>query len=468
MPGLRRRRERMDPCPRCERLETLSRRQAERIRELERKVDELSRAAKRQSAPFSKGEPKRNPRTPGRKRDDSRPRVHRAIPERVDDVVPVPLPQRCPGCAGELSLERIAMQHQIDLPPPEPLVLRYEIQVGRCRCCGMRVQPRDGSQISDALGAAGVQLGPRALALSTLINKELGVSHAKTARILAALGVEVSRSGICRGIGRVGALLEPTYDAIADTIAAAPVVSPDETGWRIGGERARLWVAVCATATMYQVAKGRGFEQVKALLGEDFAGVLCRDGWAPYRCLAQASHQTCYAHLLRRCAEMIEGSRTRAKVIPRTLAAILVDALALRDARDAGALSQRTLTARIRALERRVEELLAQKTRNQANARLLRHIAAERAHLFTFLTNPNVDATNYRAEQAIRPAVTTRKVSGGNRTSHGAHVFEIIVSAVRTARQQGIDAIEMIIDRLRDPTWRVAPQLALVGNASPR
>ena len=44
------------------------------------------------------------------------------------------------------------------------------------------------------------------------------------------------------------------------------------------------------------------------------------------------------------------------------------------------------------------------------------HLAPEREHLFTFLCLPGVQATNWRAEQAIRPAVVTRKDWGGNRS----------------------------------------------------
>ena len=40
--------------------------------------------------------------------------------------------------------------------------------------------------------------------------------------------------------------------------------------------------------------------------------------------------------------------------------------------------------------------------------------------LLTFLRHPRIDATNWRAEQALRPFVVVRKVWGGNRTEHGA------------------------------------------------
>ncbi|MGO9975656.1 MAG: IS66 family transposase [Solirubrobacteraceae bacterium] len=52
---------------------------------------------------------------------------------------------------------------------------------------------------------------------------------------------------------------------------------------RVGGRRQWLWVFVGDGVTVYLIAAGRGHEQVTTVLGEDFAGVLERDGWAPYR-----------------------------------------------------------------------------------------------------------------------------------------------------------------------------------------
>lgn len=56
--------------------------------------------------------------------------------------------------------------------------------------------------------------------------------------------------------------------------------------------------------------------------------------------------------------------------------------------------------------------------------------------MFTFLYCPGLDATNYRAEQAIRPMVVARKVWGGNRTERGAHAQSVLVSILQTCRQQ--------------------------------
>src|SRR4029453_13330827 len=78
----------------------------------------LRRAAKRQAAPFSKGDPTPHPKRPGRKPGAAYgTRAHRRAPAHVDQVVQVGLPACCPGCGGALALERVAVQYQEELPP---------------------------------------------------------------------------------------------------------------------------------------------------------------------------------------------------------------------------------------------------------------------------------------------------------------------------------------------------------------
>jgi transposase len=58
-------------------------------------------------------------------------------------------------------------------------------------------------------------------------------------------------------------------------------------------------------------------------------------------------------------------------------------------------------------------------------------------------------ATNWRGEQAIRPAVVNRKSWGGNRTAHGADVQQTLMSVIRTGRQQHVSPIALLEDLLR-------------------
>ena len=115
-----------------------------------------------------------------------------------------------------------------------------------------------------------------------------------------------------------------------------------------------------------------------AVLGEGYAGVLERDGWAPYRRFQHATHQTCLAHLLRRCRELLaDADRGQAKT-PHAVRRILEHALALRAARDAGTLDAATLAAEAGRLGAAVDKLVAGATRYPPNRRLLNHLARER------------------------------------------------------------------------------------------
>jgi transposase len=441
--------------------------EGERLREanerLRAEVEALRRAGKRQAAPFSRADPKPDPKRAGRKPGVAHGRhAHRRPPERVDRVVVVGLPGCCPGCGGELVAERVAPQHVEDLPEPRPLTIRYEVHVGRCRSCGLRIQPRHPEQTSDALGAAGAQLGPRAVALASWLSKGLGVPAGKIAKLLAQLGVGVTAGGVVQAVARAARRAQPTYQALVGGVRASPVVAPDETGWRVAGAKAWLWAFVGDQVTVYRIAGGRGYDDATQILGADYAGVLERDGWAPYRRFAHAGHQTCLAHLLRRCRELLaDADRGQART-PHAVRRILQHALLLRDAHDAGAMDQATLVAEADRLGAQIDKLVAGATRYPPNRRLLNHLAAERQHLFTFLRVPGVQATNWRAEQAIRPAVVTRKTWGGNRTWTGADTWQVLTSVLRTATQQGRDPVELLARLLQASTPTVA-DLAIPG-----
>ena len=441
-------------------------RETQRLRDenarLQGLLEQARRAGKRQAAPFSKGAPNAAPRRPGRRPGAAYGRAaQRGIPEHIDEVVAVPLPPRCPHCGAAVESLGVAPQYHAELPPVRPHVTRFDVATGRCRHCRRRVQGRHPRQTSDALGAAASQLGPRALALAADLNKALGLSFGKVSRLFQTFfGIAVSRAGLCRALDRVARVAAPTYDALAVGIRRhAPVVTPDETGWKVGGRLQWLWVFVTARVTLYTIQPGRGFDEAAQVLGEDFAGVLVRDGWGPYRRFQRAIHQTCLGHLLRRCRENLETARAGTARFPHAVKALLQDALALRDRRARGELSPHGFAVARGRLQARGDRLLAWKPTDEDNRKLAAHLVRERDALFTFLYHPEVPATNWAAEQAIRPAVVTRKVCGGNRTWRGAHTQEVLITVLRTSYQQGRDPYALLAALLCAPAPRVAVAL---------
>ncbi|MCA1701207.1 MAG: transposase, partial [Actinobacteria bacterium] len=385
---------------RCSALAAENERLRARVAKLERELEEARRAAKRQAAPFSRGEPSRGPRRPGRRSGDDHGRHgHREPPGEVDEELEAPFGPRC-ECGGEIDHVRTEYQYQDELPEPRRLRRRFAVHIGKCRCCGRRHQGRHSFQTSDALGAAGCMLGPRAVALATELNKELGLSPQKTATALARFGIQITAGGVVQAIARQARRLEPTYQTLIEGVRSSRAVAPDETGWRINGQKAWLWAFAGDGVTVYLIAPGRGYEQAKLILGEDFSGVLERDGWAPYRRFTAARHQTCAAHLLRRTGELIADSVAGQARVPHAARRILKDALALRDQGDV--IDADEFGLKVIDLNERTDKLLAMRPTHEPNRRLLQHLRSEREHMFTFLTEPGVQATNWRAEQALR------------------------------------------------------------------
>ena len=407
----------------------------ERLRGL---LEEALRASKRQAAPFSRHKPKAQPQKPGRKSGQKYGRrCRRPVPERVDEVVEVPLPAQCPRCGGGLEEREMVSQFQTEIPEPRVERIEFRIHVGRCRCCRRRVQGRHRRQTSNAIGSAASQLGPRALALATLLNKGLGLPYGKTATVLEqAFGLGVSRGGLCQALERVAEKAEPTYQALVEQVRGSPSVTPDETGWKVGGQLWWMWVFSTPQVTVYAIQPGRGFEQAARVLGADFAGFLVRDGWAAYRRFLHALHQSCLAHLLRRCREMILLGGKREAEFPRRIQSLLQQALQLRERRQPEQISDHGVAVARGRLEAKLDRSLQHRYRSPRNRRLANHLLRERDALFTFLNCPGLEATNWRAEQAIRPMVVARKVWGGNRTARGAQTQSILVSFLQTCRQQ--------------------------------
>ena len=129
-----------------------------------------------------------------------------------------------------------ASQYQEELPVPQLIVRHFRVHVGQCRTCGRRVQGRHRLQTPDALGAAAAQLGPEAIAVAVVLNKQLGLSFGKVATLFRQqYGLTVTRSGLVHAVHRAARQAQPTYDTLCDAVRGSPVVTPDETGWKVAG-----------------------------------------------------------------------------------------------------------------------------------------------------------------------------------------------------------------------------------------
>jgi transposase len=456
-------------CPHCEErkqeVERLLReidRLKQQVESLTAALEETRRAGKRQAAPFRKKALKPNPQKPGRKPGENYGEHHRrAVPETIDETYEAPLPEKCPGCGGShLTETSVQSQYQVEIPR-RPITREFHVHLGRCGDCGSRVQGRHELQTSDALGAAAVQLGPDAHAAMAWLNKDSGLSHGKVAGVFENLfGIDINRSTSARSIRRTATRLEPVDAEIREAVRTSPSVVPDETGWRIGGESAWLHAFVTDRATSYVVHPNRSADPLAEIIGWDYSGTLIHDGWSPYERFKDAHHQQCVRHLLNRGKELLESATAGAVRFPRAVRDVLGRALETRDRFETGEITDHgrlVLRGRLRAeLERLVTPIKV----HPGNEKFAAFLESHLDDVFEFLRQPGIDATNYRAEQAIRPAVVNRKVWGGNRTAAGARDQSILMSVLRTCHQRALDTLDFLSETLRTPSTALIPTLA--------
>jgi transposase len=144
------------------------------------------------------------------------------------------------------------------------------------------------------------------------------------------------------------------------------------------------------------------------------------------------------------------ATATRGAVcFPRRVAGLLRAGFDLRDRHAEGEISAHGMAVARGRLENQLSDLVFPAKTNAANERLAQHVWAHRDELFTFLRQPELDATNWRVELATRFGVILRKAWGGNRTWVGARAQSVLMSVWRTCWRQGRSALDFLSQLLR-------------------
>ena len=234
------------------------------------------------------------------------------------------------------------------------------------------------------------------------------------------------------------------YARLRSEIRESPYVHLDETGGRENGHNGFVWAAVTDVIRYFERHGTRSGEVPKALLGEDFCGVVVCDGYKGYNPLA-CQLQRCWVHILRHGHEIkvrspdavvahawVDGVRAiydeaKARVAAPGYAKL---AESLRE-RQRLAFQRRILAHARPALTSGIEE----------QARLAKYLTDYVNELFVFVHYPEVPSENNAAERALRPLVIARKISGGTRSPRGSETKMVLMSLLHTALVRGLDPL---------------------------
>lgn len=426
-----------------------------RILALEARLDALTRPPKtpdNSSSPPSQGQKQDRLSPAERPARKSRPGVGRALHPNPDRRLDALLPG-CPKCKAafpEASQTPQQVYERIELPPIKPHVTQVRLFGGRCACCGEQVT-------ADA--PAGLERGsPFGSSIAALV-AYLHYAHAIGMQRLALLmeelfSLSISEGAISNILARARAPLLAATATIQAVVLASPVVCSDETSARVNGKNGWEWVFVGTLAVLHLIQPSRGKAVVTALFRDTRPAV-----WVSDMLGSQRGHgvlwQVCLAHLLRDAAYAVECGDTAFSAPFRLL---LLRAVAIGRRRQR--LKDTTLAQYLYDLDRRLDRIMAAVPLGEPGRKLRKRMAANRGHLFVFMTNRDVPYTNNVSERHLRPSVIFRKVTNGFRCEWGAETYAAFRSVVSTAKANTafvFDTIHFVLSSQRAQASLINP-----------
>jgi transposase len=411
----------------------------EKITALEARIDELTRPPKtpdNSSKPPSQGQKPNLPEGAPRPPRKSRPGVGRALHPNPDRVIDARL-AACPNCEAafpEASQTPQEVYERIELPPIRPDVTQVRLFGGRCACCGARVTAEAPPGLEQ-----GSPFGQSIAAMVVYLHYAHAISMERLVMLMDELfGLSISEGAISNILARGRGPLLAAAAAIEKVVLASPVVCSDETSVRVKGKRWWEWVFIGTLAVLHVIKPSRGKAVVTALFGE-----MRPEVWVSDMLGSQRGHaiewQVCLAHLLRDAKYAIECGDTAFSAPFRRL---LLRAIAIGRRRDT--LKDTTLKQYLYDLDRRLNRIIAAVPIGEPGRKLRKRMLANRAHLFVFMTNRAVPATNNVSERHLRPSVIFRKVTNGFRCEWGAETYAAFRSVVSTAKANSASVYDTI------------------------
>jgi transposase len=364
------------------------------------------------------------------------------ISDTPDAIIQCALPQRCKHCGAsdwELLSEVLPTVQVVDIPPIKPHVTQYQRQAVRCCGCNKRTVSKLPKGVYGP-----VTMGKTVQTLAVYLKSMHALSDQRVAGLLNdCFGLSVSQGWVETAISRVAQELTPTYNTLINSIKASPVDGSDETGMRIGGRRAFVWIFQTPRFVYFKTIFSRAFAVVESTLGATFNGTHVSDRYAGQLKLEANYKQFCLAHIIRDCRYL---EQTVACAFATQLHRVLSQCIALRNEAGEQYLPHADTV-------RYASRLLAQcfvtppppdNPAFQKSRALFNSLNHKQDCLLHFLHDPLVPPTNNDSERPLRHIALLRKVFGGFRSLAGANRYDVILSVIQSAKRQGLNVLHVL------------------------
>ena len=394
--------------------------------------------------------------------DEPAPRFDPSVP--VEEIhIPNPEIENLPPESYDIVGEKVTLR--LAQRPGSYVVLRYVRPVAKLKATGTFSCPPAPPAVLEK-SIADVSLLAGIVNDKFLYHLPLYRQHQR----MLASGIHLDRSTLTHWVHRVGALLEPIYEAQWASVLSSAVLVMDETPIKAGRVKGFgrhpgrmktcfFWpVYGDQDETLFPVSKTRAHGVVRELLGP-FAGVLLSDGYEAYNRYAAQNAQVvqaqCWAHVRRHILESESAELELSRQALDLISALYAQEAAIREQglEDGAKLEFRAMHCKpvvdtFFNWLREVSEkhiLLPSSPFTKAVSYALEREKALRV----FLEDPHVPVDTNHPEREIRPIAMGRRSWLFCWTEVGAKYVGIIQSLLRTCRLQGVDPYTYLVDVLQ-------------------
>jgi transposase len=399
-----------------------------RIEYLEKENEELRRRLLAYENPHTP--PSKSKKKPPKKESNGKlgapkghPKWEREKPEPTGSVEYVE--DTCSDCNVKLGkpfkTERILGE---EVPEPQPIeVIEHLVNHYKCPKCKKHIIARNNAPKG--------RFGKNVLTHVTLLKFDDRLPLRKSVSSLERhYGLKITNVEVLKITNRVANKLAIPYKLFIKRIRRAKVVYVDETEIKVDGITYHLWTFVTETEAVFAIRKSRGNDVLKEILGENYEGVICCDGWRAYTTYS-SNLQRCWAHLLREAKDFAKkyssfvGFYEAIKSIFKKIKKLRKKPYSLK-----------TRKKWKESLELEMKQVVEQMNGYKEFREFAGKIKNGLEHWFTCLIHLFVEPTNNNAERALRELIVQRKIIGGLRREKGARIMEIITSVIATLKKR--------------------------------
>lgn len=372
--------------------------------------------------------------------------------------------QPCPNDSAQRVRIGEEMTEQLDVIPARVQVIRHIRPKYACRQCedGVAIAPAPAQPLPKSNASANL------LAYCLVAKYVDALPLYRQQQAFKRLGVDLPRNTLARWMIQASERMEPLIERLRQYLRSSPVIHMDETRVQVNDETDReasatsyMWLQRGSppeggSVVLFDYRSSRAGRIPVELLG-DYRGVLVTDGYEGYAQVARQNgltHAGCWAHARRKfvSARKVQpkgkiGQADKALKLIRRLYTVEQQARTL-DADERLALRQQQSQPIINRLSEWLDSQLHRVPPKTALGKALHYLSQQWPRLTRFLEDSRIPLDNNPAENAIRPFVIGRKNWLFSDTPKGAHASARIYSLIETAKANGLEPYEYMVNVL--------------------